>query len=374
MHSSNICFSQPKSEKILELNDFRSIELGLSADEIKKIYGNPFFLSAPNLNIREMHYTCLDALGVKRRLCLYFDASEKLIGKELAGPGYGTLIKIGKGKSSYKKSPISTETALVKSKKANIRSKPNISESKIITIANKNEPLIVFTRTGGKYKVGKQKDYWYNVQRDKNKTAGWVFGADIRLLGKLKEADKTIEKYKGNKYINYRASIEFNKPNDWNFLPQKIMEQIRIKFVNTYKRPGIAKEDVELLVKVLKYPYGKPVEYNPEVSVLVIDIKNIPGIENSFDAASSSKARKKDDKKIKKISKIEKSRIIDQDFAYYEYTFADVKQGKKRIFKSLCAYFVRDRKEFEVTCTTLKKDYKNYRDVFLNIIYKFNHK
>ncbi len=205
-----ICFCQPKSDGILFLKDYRNIKLGLSYRKIKELYGQPFYLSAPHMNVREVHYTCLDALDVKRRLILYFDASEKLTGKELVGPDYGTIMKIGKNEAPYDKTKSAVdEVALINVDKANIRNRPGIN-SRIITIAERNEPVIIYTKTQQKYKViSEQKDYWYNVERDKNKTAGWVFGANIKLYGKPKKVGQKSKKT--DEYFEKLNTSSFNK-------------------------------------------------------------------------------------------------------------------------------------------------------------------
>ncbi|MBA3052623.1 MAG: hypothetical protein ABII20_04065 [Candidatus Omnitrophota bacterium] len=180
------------------------------------------------------------------------------------------------------------------------------------------------------------------------------------------------EEYINNNYVAHSLGFKISKPEQWSFAPQG-----QIKKGREMVRKKSVKSDIDLseiwqpLTSISRYPVGKPVDYNPKITISVLDLEMWPGIENSYDAAKSNQLRKKSKKhkgKIKKVSTIKEITVNGKTCAFFEYDRKRKYRGEKKTFHYLAASFVHNEKQFSIICKSLKKDFKNLRKDFLETI------
>jgi len=192
------------------------------------------------------------------------------------------------------------------------------------------------------------------------------------LKGNEFETIISSEEYKGDKYINYGVGFEISKIKEWFFAPMALIEQRRKMLAAQSEKNGTSLSGIwQPLITITKYPYGKPVDYSPKITISVLDLEMWPGIENAYDAAKSSHMRKKSKKykgKIKNLTDIKEIEVNGQSCAYFEYDYKKRYRGEKKNFHYLIARFVYKRKQFSIQCKSLKKDFKKIRKDCLDII------
>jgi len=212
-------------------------------------------------------------------------------------------------------------------------------------------------------------------------TAGFC-ETTVKDSEKLNQTDETTsyyevvissETYGNNKYVNWGIGFEITKPEKWAFTPLKAVKRLRRSNKKKLKKKD-EREPSETWIKLLtinEYPYGKPVDYNSKVYVSVLNRESRPGIETAYDAAKSNqilKKRKSRKKTYKKMSKIHQIQVNGYSCAYFEYCHRKKHREEKKDFGCINAYFIHNRQEIALRCKTLKKNFKNLQDDFLNII------
>jgi len=180
------------------------------------------------------------------------------------------------------------------------------------------------------------------------------------------------EEYINDKYIAHGLDFEISKPENWSFAPKTLITEQRDVSATKVEKKGASLSGIwRPLTSIARYPYGKPVEYNPKITISVLDLEMWPGIENSHDAAKSNQLRKKSKKykgKIKKVSTIKEITVNEKTCAYFEYDRKRKYRGEKKKFHYLAASFVHNRKQFSIICKSLQKDFKKLRKDFIDTI------